>query len=194
MADFHGTHKDYAVSKGWAKAGKGRMSGEAKAKVDADIASGVVNIIVPEKPTAKPKATKPPAPAPAPKVSTKPTPRVTAPTADIDTKAVRAWARANGYEIGDRGRIHQRIIDAYSKAELGPEPKPKVSAPEVAVRTATRGYSVEISTDPRHRDLLFEHSRCSTCMRGVSFCKCKDGPREPKYLGGKPMLLVKPTV
>lgn len=30
-----------------------------------------------------------------------------------DTKAVRAWAQDNGYEIGDRGRIPDEIQEAY---------------------------------------------------------------------------------
>ncbi|MFC5731547.1 MULTISPECIES: exonuclease domain-containing protein [Nocardioides] len=29
---------------------------------------------------------------------------------------VRAWARASGYEVGTRGRLHQELIDAYEKA------------------------------------------------------------------------------
>ena len=31
-----------------------------------------------------------------------------------DTKAVRAWAQENGYEVGDRGRIPAEIIEAYT--------------------------------------------------------------------------------
>lgn len=30
--------------------------------------------------------------------------------------AVRAWARANGYEVGTRGRLHQDLFDAYAAA------------------------------------------------------------------------------
>jgi DNA polymerase-3 subunit epsilon len=30
--------------------------------------------------------------------------------------AVRAWARANGYEVGDRGRLPAEMIDAYRRA------------------------------------------------------------------------------
>lgn len=30
-----------------------------------------------------------------------------------DSKAVRAWAQENGYEIGDRGRIPEDIQEAY---------------------------------------------------------------------------------
>jgi len=31
----------------------------------------------------------------------------------VDTAAVREWARANGYEIGDRGRIPGPVLDAF---------------------------------------------------------------------------------
>ena len=33
-----------------------------------------------------------------------------------DTKAIREWARNNGYEVSDRGRIPADIMDAYSAA------------------------------------------------------------------------------
>ncbi|EID52404.1 histone-like nucleoid-structuring protein Lsr2 [Saccharomonospora xinjiangensis] len=31
-------------------------------------------------------------------------------------QAIRAWARKNGYEISDRGRIPSEVTDAYRKA------------------------------------------------------------------------------
>jgi hypothetical protein len=34
-----------------------------------------------------------------------------------ETAAIRAWAQANGYEVSDRGRIHQKIQDAYRAAQ-----------------------------------------------------------------------------
>lgn len=34
----------------------------------------------------------------------------------LDSKAVRAWAKANGYEVKVRGRIHADIIAAYQAA------------------------------------------------------------------------------
>lgn len=33
-----------------------------------------------------------------------------------DTKAIREWARNNGYEVSDRGRIPADIMDAYAAA------------------------------------------------------------------------------
>ena len=32
------------------------------------------------------------------------------------TKAIKEWARANGHQISDRGRIAQRVLDAYEAA------------------------------------------------------------------------------
>lgn len=39
---------------------------------------------------------------------------------DVDPNEVRAWARASGYEIGDRGRIRSDIIEAYVAATAAP--------------------------------------------------------------------------
>ena len=32
------------------------------------------------------------------------------------TAAIRKWARSNGFEIGDKGRIPTQIVDAYNNA------------------------------------------------------------------------------
>ncbi|MFI7484076.1 Lsr2 family protein [Kocuria sp. M1R5S2] len=34
-----------------------------------------------------------------------------------DTAKIRAWAKENGYEVSDRGRIHQTVKDAYYAAQ-----------------------------------------------------------------------------
>ncbi|KLU10231.1 Lsr2 family protein [Kocuria sp. SM24M-10] len=34
-----------------------------------------------------------------------------------ETAAIRAWAKVNGYEVSDRGRVHQSIKDAYQAAQ-----------------------------------------------------------------------------
>ena len=33
-----------------------------------------------------------------------------------DLEAIRAWAKANGYEVADRGRLAGAVIDAYNAA------------------------------------------------------------------------------
>lgn len=35
------------------------------------------------------------------------------PDPSVDTAAVREWARKEGYEVSDRGRIPAQIVDAY---------------------------------------------------------------------------------
>jgi len=37
--------------------------------------------------------------------------------ARADLSAVRAWARSNGYEVSDRGRIPAAVTDAYHAAQ-----------------------------------------------------------------------------
>ncbi len=37
-------------------------------------------------------------------------------TSTGDLTAVRAWARANGYEVADRGRVKGEILEAYLAA------------------------------------------------------------------------------
>ena len=33
-----------------------------------------------------------------------------------ETAKIRAWAKENGYEVSDRGRVHQSVKDAYYAA------------------------------------------------------------------------------
>jgi hypothetical protein len=35
------------------------------------------------------------------------------------TKAIRDWARQNGYELSDRGRIPATVIEAFEAAHAG---------------------------------------------------------------------------
>lgn len=35
---------------------------------------------------------------------------------DLDLGAVRTWARENGYEVSDRGRVPAAVLDAYHTA------------------------------------------------------------------------------
>jgi hypothetical protein len=35
------------------------------------------------------------------------------------TAAIREWARANGHEVNDRGRISKSVMDAYEESQSG---------------------------------------------------------------------------
>ena len=41
---------------------------------------------------------------------------VRGPASGVDTAAVREWARANGHEVSERGRVSKKIIDAFAAA------------------------------------------------------------------------------
>ena len=42
--------------------------------------------------------------------------RTRASNGDPDTARIRAWAKENGHQVSDRGRIHQSVKDAYYAA------------------------------------------------------------------------------
>ena len=39
-----------------------------------------------------------------------------APASDVDTSAIRSWAKENGFEVNDRGRVPVNVREAYEKA------------------------------------------------------------------------------
>jgi hypothetical protein len=51
------------------------------------------------------------------------------------TQAIREWARANGHDIADRGRIPAAVLEAYDDAHQ-PEPASKPRPPQRAGRQA----------------------------------------------------------
>jgi hypothetical protein len=42
--------------------------------------------------------------------------RKTAPSSQVDTRAVRKWAKANGIEVSSRGRIPAEVVERYKAA------------------------------------------------------------------------------
>ena len=44
-------------------------------------------------------------------------PRSSSTGGNPETAKIRAWAKENGYEVSDRGRIHQSVKDAYYAAQ-----------------------------------------------------------------------------
>ena len=54
-----------------------------------------------------------------------------------DTSAVRAWARSNGYDVADRGRLPAELTDAYLAAQGGKAaPAPKSAAKKAPAKKA----------------------------------------------------------
>jgi hypothetical protein len=48
-----------------------------------------------------------------------------------ETAKIRAWAKENGYEVSDRGRIHRPVKDAYYAAQESSTPPSDSSRPSV---------------------------------------------------------------
>lgn len=47
-------------------------------------------------------------------------------------QAIRAWANSNGYELSERGRIPQHIVDAYHQGRSNPQAQQKLVDEQVA--------------------------------------------------------------
>ena len=56
------------------------------------------------------------------------------------TAQLRAWARAQGMEVGDRGRLSPAVLEAYAAAhaapDAAPDPAPPAPGPDVEQRFA----------------------------------------------------------
>lgn len=104
------TARAYLFGLGLAKSesGRGRFSREAHEALAKARKAGT-KFADDEKPVTTPRVVK----APKPEAIAKPTEKV-------DIPAVREWAKANGYTIGERGRVHSDIINAYL-AGVAPE-------------------------------------------------------------------------
>lgn len=193
------TKRAYLVNLGLAKEGRGKFSNAAIVALDEAIAKGVVfdEPVKPE-PKAKPVSlAKPAAPKPTPpKVAV-----ITAPKVDVDPKAVRAWAKQNGHEVGDRGRINASVITAYVAAGGAPRvptarrvPTP-ADMPKVRTEKVAWGFFRRNKGDGRHiSEPLVAVESCAGCKKGISFCACSTGPVSPAYMGGEVLSLLKPVV
>jgi hypothetical protein len=42
-----------------------------------------------------------------------------------ETKAIRDWAKANGHDVSERGRLSSTIVEAYEAAQAAPKAKAK---------------------------------------------------------------------
>jgi hypothetical protein len=179
--------RDYLVSKGLAKPGKGRFSAEGKAAIEKAIAEGIVFDEPVAKPVSAPKAK-------APKVV-----KEKAPARDsYDAKAIRAWAEQTGaIEKGKRGRIPTEVITAYlSSHGTVTAPVKRVAKVRSKVREQSVGWTYarrSKSDKPFISEPLVAVTSCGGCSKGVAYCGCSNGPVAPKYLGGELLIMDKPA-
>lgn len=180
--------REFLISKGLAKPGKGRFSAEGKAAIEKAVSEGFVF----DEPVAKPVASK--AKAKAPKVV-----KEKAPAKDsYNVKAVRAWAEQTGaVEKGLRGRIPTAVINAYLASHgTTNAPVKRVTKTASKVREVTVGwtYARRSAKDPIFvSEPLVAVTSCGSCSKGIAFCGCSNGPVAPKYLGGEQLIMEKPA-
>lgn len=109
-------------------------------------------------------------------------------TSGLDGKAVRAWAKQNGFEVGQRGRLPVEVISAYVKANGRPVGRAAARPQAVTlpkVRRESTGYSVVGGT-------LIRQDSCGKCAAQVSRCACPTGPRARGFIekdAGGPVVL-----
>lgn len=176
---WQGSEKSYAVSLGLAKEGKGRMSAEALAAVEKAKAEGKTFAGRPQPTTSR-------QPRPEAVVRTK----VVRPST-VDAKAVRKWARENGHEVNERGRLNLSVLDAYLAAHKGnPASMPQQSAvkpPPVPVRPQDRAYVRILASDAEKArgisEPVMEITACHRCRKGIRYCQCSEGIGAPTWNG-----------
>jgi hypothetical protein len=106
--DLHGDNTDAVTTIAFA---------DGKARYELDVCQAHLDELtaparrVRQRRRGRPAATSKRRPA---KKSTRARTRTTRGRKSVDTAAVRAWARAEGYEIGDRGRIPASIVEAFT--------------------------------------------------------------------------------
>lgn len=186
------TKREWLVSKGLAKPGRGKFSAEAIKEIEKAESEGMVfDLTAAEKYKIQREA------APA-KVRPPKKEKVSRPDNSLyDVKSVRAWAARKGIQLATRGRISSEVISSYL-SENG-EKKAVSRKPRVAVskkRNEIVGYTYarRNANDPKFiSEPLVAVSNCGACHRGVAMCGCSSGPTAPKYLGGEALMLTRPT-
>jgi Lsr2 len=67
------------------------------------------------------------------------------------TAAVREWARQNGHQVSDRGRIPNSVLEAYERRDSTPAPKVKAEAPAPKVEAEAPAPKVEAEAPAKRR-------------------------------------------
>jgi hypothetical protein len=115
-----------------------------------------------------------------------------APAVEVNPKEVRAWAKANGHEVGERGRLHGTVVSAFLAAggkAVGPKAKPAAAPKPERVRKQTVAYGriPRRKSDPAYlTEPIIGVEQCGTCRKGIAYCPCAGGPTLPKQYGAGP--------
>lgn len=190
------TEREWLVSQGLAKMGRGRYSAEAKeALVKAKDGGMTFDLTAAEKAKLE-RANKPKKIRSVKQVVSK---EVRPSQDSYDAKAVRAWGEQTGaIEKGKRGKLPTALINAYLAANTTQKKVVvrKNSTPRIKVREESVGWAIA-KRGPKDHAYISEPAvavtTCGGCGKGVSYCGCTNGPKAPKYLGGELLLLTRPV-
>lgn len=161
------TPREYLVSLGLAKPGKGRFSKEAVAALAAARAKGI------QFKEAEVKPTTPRRPRVAVKTET-PKPEV-----KVDPKAVRAWAVEAGHTVGQRGRIHNDLVVAYLADRESTGQAVEVARDEYdlyrpsAARIRYHDFYTATDLDGKTHRRTFRDC-CVNCGYSIGWCYCPE--------------------
>jgi len=100
---------------------------------------------------------------------------------------IREWAKANGFEVGDRGRIKADIVEAYHKAQVVPTqtviPEAETKAEEIAVeieqaRTEEPVKLVEVSSEAPEAEVSDNEQAIADALASIKAEVVKSGASE----------------
>lgn len=169
------TKREYLRSQGFTVGERGRFSAEMQAALAA-APEGAVTEVTPE-----PKAPR------APKTVKIEQEIPASPLPEVNPKDVRAWAKQNGHEVGERGRIHATVVRAY----LNAGGKPAVPAAKAVAEALPPVVRKERSGFSRIKGILIRQDKCGCHGLAVNRCPSPT-PEAHKFLTkevGKTVLL-----
>ena len=170
MAKHYETEREYLVSLGLAKPGRGRFSTEAKAALQKAKESGVTFGKKADSGDDAPGNPQPPAPK-------------GAGGAPSEAAKIREWAKTQGIKVSARGRIPSDVIAAYNG-----DPKPTSSRDDIR-----SGLAAPVPVQHRVRQVTAMYGRteegykvgysiCRRCMAHITLCACSGGPLPPSIV------------
>jgi len=154
------TKREWLAAQGLAKPGtRGRFGKAAHEALEQAEKDGIVF----DDPTPKPAKEVATEGAEAPSKPSRPT---------SENAEIRAWARDNGFTIGERGRISAEILAAYHGDPI-PDNDYVPPPPQVRVRPARVMYGFD---NDGHK---IGFATCGRCAEHISYCECSEGIKTP---------------
>ena len=97
---------------------------------------------------------------------------------EFDSRKVRSWAKSNGLNVSERGRLSAEILDAYRKAN--PDVKPSETREHIRVvgkdirptAPRTRSKRTEYFAHFGNKRIVLNEREACKCGYSLSHCAC----------------------